>query len=75
VRADRLERLLDLLRQIGQDQGGRTAAQVALNWVVAKGAVAIPGAKNAAQAEENAGAMGWQLTAAQVAALDEAAAG
>jgi len=75
VSADGLDRMVRVLRQIAQTQAGRTPAQVALNWVIAKGAVAIPGAKNAAQAEENAGAMGWQLTAAQVATLDEAAAG
>ena len=42
----------------------RTAAdtgQVALNWLIAKGAVPIPGAKNPEQAEENAGALGWSL--------------
>ena len=33
----------------------------------------IPGAKNAAQAEQNAGALGWRLTADEVAALDRVA--
>jgi aryl-alcohol dehydrogenase-like predicted oxidoreductase len=70
---DRMERLIGLLREIGQASGGRTPAQVALNWVTAKGAVAIPGAKNAAQARENAGAQGWSLSAEQVASLDLAA--
>ncbi len=42
-------------------------------WCV-QGALPIPGAKNAAQMAENInGALGWDLTAAQVAALDEAA--
>lgn len=37
-------------------------AQVALRWLIGKkGIVAIPGAKNKKQAEENAGAMGWNL--------------
>jgi aryl-alcohol dehydrogenase-like predicted oxidoreductase len=67
---DRLPPLLALLRQIGEAHGGRTPAQVALNWVLAKGAVAIPGAKGGAQAEENAGALGWSLTAAEVELLD-----
>ncbi len=41
----------------------RTPAQVALNWLVAQGnVVPIPGAKNARQATQNAGALGWQLT-------------
>jgi len=74
VPSDYLSHLLDLLRQIGREHAGKTPSQVALNWVIAKGAVAIPGAKNAAQATENAGALGWQLSAHEVAALDEAAA-
>ena len=35
--------------------------------------VPIPGAKNRKQAEENAGALGWSLTDAELAALDTAA--
>jgi pyridoxine 4-dehydrogenase len=45
---------------------------VALNWIVCKGAVPIPGAKNPTQAAQNAGALGWRLEAAEVKALDEA---
>ena len=48
-------------------------SQVALNWVIAKGAVPIPGAKNRHQAEENAGALGWHLDGDEVARLDRAA--
>lgn len=62
--------IVNLLREIGQDHGGKTPAQVALNWIICKGAVPIPGAKNARQAVENAGALGWRLSAAEVAALD-----
>jgi aryl-alcohol dehydrogenase-like predicted oxidoreductase len=61
------------LREIGEKHGGKTPGQVALNWVMAKGAVPIPGAKNAAQAQENAGALGWRIDADDLAALDEAA--
>ena len=46
---------------------------MALNWLICKGAVPIPGAKNAAQAEQNAGALGWRLAADEVAALDRVA--
>ena len=49
------------LRRIGEKHGGKLPSQVALNWVMAKGAVPIPGAKNRHQAEENAGALGWTL--------------
>ncbi len=68
----RIRPLIGLMREIGQQHGGKTPAQIALNWVMSKGAVPIPGAKNARQAESNAGALGWQLTAAEIAALDEA---
>ncbi len=61
------------LRRIGEAHDGRTPSQVALNWIMAKGAVPIPGAKNEAQAKENAGALGWTLTADEVAALDRVA--
>lgn len=67
-----LQPLLDLMRTIGQAHGGKTPAQVALNWVICKGALPIPGAKNARQAEMNAGALGWRLTPEEVAALDAA---
>jgi aryl-alcohol dehydrogenase-like predicted oxidoreductase len=68
----KLPPLLKLMTQIGQDHGGKSNAQVALNWLICKGTMPIPGAKNAKQAEANAGALGWKLTDEQVAALDEA---
>jgi len=58
------------LRRLGERHGGKSPSQVALNWIICKGAVPIPGAKNAAQAEQNAGALGWRLTPDEVAALD-----
>lgn len=68
----RMEPLMTLMKHIGSDHAGKTPAQVALNWVICKGALPIPGAKNLAQAEQNAGAVGWQLTEEEVAALDKA---
>ncbi|MCU1351435.1 MAG: putative oxidoreductase, aryl-alcohol dehydrogenase like protein [Acidimicrobiales bacterium] len=61
------------LRRIGEAHGGKAPSQVALRWVIAKGAVPIPGAKNPAQADENAGALGWELADDELAALDAAA--
>ena len=52
---------------------GRTPAQVALNWVICKGAVPIPGARTKAQAVENCGAAGWRLAPEDVQALDAVA--
>jgi diketogulonate reductase-like aldo/keto reductase len=64
--------LLKLMTEIGQDHGGKSNAQVALNWVICKGALAIPGAKNAQQAQENAGGLGWKLSDEEVSRLDQA---
>ncbi len=61
------------LRRIGEDHDGRTPSQVALAWLIAQGAVPIPGAKNRSQAEQNAGALGWQMTDEELARLDTAA--
>ena len=67
----RVEPLLNLLREIGDAYGGKTPAQVSLNWLICKGAVPIPGAKSAAQVEDNAGALGWRLKSEEIAKLDE----
>ena len=53
------------VRRIGETHD-RTPAQVALRWLIEKGAVPIPGAKNADQASQNAGALGWSLTSDEV---------
>lgn len=63
--------LIKAMTGIGQDHGGKSNVQVALNWVICKGALPIPGAKNAKQAQQNAGALGWRLTDAEAATLDE----
>jgi len=68
-----VDRVVDILRRIGEAHGGRTPSQVALAWIIAKGAVPIPGAKSRRQAEENAGALGWRMDDTEVAALDAAA--
>lgn len=57
-----------VLREIGAVHS-KTPSQVALNWLVRRGTIPIPGAKNAAQAEENAGAMGWELSDEEVARI------
>ncbi|MCS6907651.1 MAG: aldo/keto reductase [Anaerolineales bacterium] len=67
----KIQPLQEKLKEIGEAHGGKTPAQVALNWVICKGAIPIPGAKNARQAEENAGALNWRLTPEEVSALDQ----
>jgi aryl-alcohol dehydrogenase-like predicted oxidoreductase len=70
-RLSQIQPLIKLMTEIGQDIGGKSPAQVALNWLICKGAMPIPGAKNTSQAEMNAAAAGWRLSQEQVAALDE----
>jgi aryl-alcohol dehydrogenase-like predicted oxidoreductase len=67
----KIEPLLTLMKHIGSDHGGKTPAQVAINWVMCKGAMPIPGAKTLAQAEQNAGALNWRLEDDAVRKLDE----
>jgi aryl-alcohol dehydrogenase-like predicted oxidoreductase len=72
---ERLEALLPLLEamdQIGHAHGGKSAAQVALNWLARQPNVfPIPGAKNARQARENAAAIDWTMSAEEAQRLDE----
>lgn len=67
-----IQPLIHLLTEISQQHGDKTVPQIALNWVICKGALPIPGAKNVRQAETNAAAAGWRLTTAELQALDEA---
>lgn len=64
--------VIKLLTEIGQNHGGKSVSQVSLNWLICKGALPIPGAKSAKQAEQNAGGAGWKLTEEEVAKLDKA---
>ena len=55
---------------------GKTVPQVALNWLLQRPTVSsvIVGARNEEQLRQNLGAAGWNLSAEQVAALDQASA-
>ena len=64
--------LLKLMTEIGQDHGGKSSGQVALNWTIRKNTLPIPGAKNAEQALQNAGALGWELSDEEMVSLDAA---
>lgn len=68
---EKVDAVVAVMRSIG-DAHGRTPAQVALQWLIAKGAVPIPGAKNRKQAEDNAGGMGWSMSDEELAQLDAA---
>lgn len=64
---------VDRLRSVA-DQAQKTVAQVVVNWTIHQPGitVALCGAKRAYQIEESAGAMGWQLSAEQLATIDAA---
>ena len=58
----KLEPVISKLKYLGEKYE-KTPAQVALNWLIGQGnVIPIPGAKNARQAQDNAGAMGWELS-------------
>lgn len=61
--------LLKVMETIAKNRG-KTIAQVALNYIVCKGAIPIPGARTKAQLEDNIGAMGWSLSETEVDMLE-----
>lgn len=52
------------------EKRNKSLAQVALNYIISKGAIPIPGCRTVAQLEENIGALGWRLTATEVKILE-----
>jgi aryl-alcohol dehydrogenase-like predicted oxidoreductase len=67
---EKLTPVIDELKAIGAAHG-KTPAQVALNWLIAQGNVmVIPGAKSAEQVRQNAGALGWEMTAEELGRVD-----
>lgn len=66
-------RVLDGLEVVAKETG-KTVPQVALNWLLQRPTVAtvIMGARNEEQLRQNLGAVGWNLTAEQIAKLDAA---
>ncbi|TSC33793.1 aldo/keto reductase [Corallococcus sp. Z5C101001] len=73
VPEEHLFRVVDALDAVAKETG-KTVPQVALNWVLQRPTVAnvIIGARNEEQLRQNLGALGWNLTPAQVATLDAA---
>jgi len=67
--------VVDALDEVAKETG-KTVPQVALNWLQQRPTVSsiILGARNEEQLKQNLGAVGWNLTAEQVAKLDKASA-
>jgi aryl-alcohol dehydrogenase-like predicted oxidoreductase len=75
ITEDYLFKVVDALDNVAKETG-KSVPQVALNWLLQRPSVAnvIIGARNEEQLRQNLGAVGWNLTAAQVAKLDAASA-
>lgn len=65
--------VVDALDAIAKEVG-KTVPQVALNWLLQRPSVAniVIGARDEKQLQDNLGALGWSLDAAQIARLDAA---
>ncbi|WP_437672480.1 aldo/keto reductase [Sorangium sp. So ce131] len=73
IEEEYLYKVVDALDEVAKETG-KTVPQVALNWLLQRPSVAnvIIGARNEEQLRQNLGAVGWNLTAEQVAKLDAA---
>jgi len=73
VPEEHLYKVVDALDAVAAETG-KTVPQIALNWLLQRPTVSslIIGARNEEQLRQNLGAVGWQLTAEQVATLDKA---
>ena len=75
VSDEHIYNVVDALDQVAQETG-KTVAQIALNWLLQRPSVAtlVIGARNEAQLKQNLAAVGWNLSAEQIARLDAASA-
>ncbi len=73
VPVEQLYKVVDALDKAAAETD-RTVPQVALNWLLQRPTVSsvIVGARNEEQLRQNLGAVGWNLTSKQIAALDKA---
>lgn len=73
VEDEQLYAIVDVLDAIAGETG-KSVPQVAINWLLQRPTVSsvIIGARNEQQLRDNLGAVGWNLTAEQVARLDAA---
>jgi len=73
VQDEHLYKVVDALDEVAKETG-KTIPQIALNWLLQRPTVAnvIMGARDEHQLRQNLGAVGWNLTAEQIAKLDAA---
>ena len=75
VDQERLYRIIDAMDKVAEETD-KTIPQIALNWLLQRPTVStvLIGARNEEQLRQNLGAVGWNLSAEQVARLDAASA-
>ena len=75
VEEEYLFRVIDAIDEVAKETG-KNVPQIALNWLLQRPTVSnvIIGARDEEQLRQNLGAVGWSLTAEQVAKLDAASA-
>jgi len=75
VEDELLYRVVDALDQVAE-QTGKSIPQIAINWLLQRPTVStvLIGARNEQQLRDNLGAVGWQLSDAQMTLLDAASA-
>lgn len=61
--------LLRTMERIAENNNA-TVSQVALNYIISKGAIPIPGARTKAQYDDNMGALRWRLSAKEVSQME-----
>ena len=73
VEDEHLYRVVDALDEVAEETG-KTVPQIAINWLLQRPTVSsvIIGARNEEQLRQNLGAVGWSLSAEQMAKLDAA---
>ena len=73
VPLEHVYKVVDAIDEVARETG-KTVPQIALNWLLERPSVStvVIGARNEEQLRQNLGAVGWNLTAQQVATLDAA---
>ncbi|CAF0920565.1 unnamed protein product [Rotaria sordida] len=69
INMNELEPILETMRRIA-NKYNVSVSSVALNYVICKGVIPLGGARDAKQAEQNAGALGWRLTNEEIVELE-----
>jgi pyridoxine 4-dehydrogenase len=70
LKYDDLQQLRSGLKRISEEYGGKTMAQVAINWCMAHGVVPLVGCRSQKQAKDSIGALSFQLKKEHVEELD-----